>query len=141
MKPKRRNKKKRIKAFAFVQEWGLFPDETLVVVGADTKEEIIRLANKARAGKPFMGNIKDADLPSEPFFIRFENGTKGSILRLPKYEDTWTFWETLIHELHHAVQFTLAKGRGMDEEPEGLAYSQEILFRKIRRKLQGIEKS
>ena len=63
----------------------------------------------------------------------------GLVLMLRPYFDAWDYWQVLIHELNHVVQF-LAKKKGFQDEPENQAYLQEHLFRSIRRKLQGTDK-
>ena len=52
----------------------------------------------------------------------------------------WENYEILMHELHHAVHIILGEKRGMANEKEALAYAQEILFNRIRRKLDRIDK-
>lgn len=62
-----------------------------------------------------------------------------AVVSLKKFEDTWSFYETLIHELHHYI-FALSDFIGMERDMEPQAYLIEELFRKIRRKLQGYDK-
>ena len=64
---------------------------------------------------------------------------EGCVLLLRPYQDAWEYWETLMHEIQHIVQY-LAKCKGMNDEPEAQAYLFEFLFRSIRRKLQGTDK-
>lgn len=59
----------------------------------------------------------------------------GGLISLHQFEDDWDFWETLIHELHHAVEHT-ANVLNFEGEQEAKAYLQQDLFRRIRRKIQ-----
>lgn len=131
---------KRKKPFAFILDWGLFPDQTLVVVGTKSLEEIKALAKKIKASKAFIDDLNSlVEYTDKPFFGRCK-GNGSSVLQLPPYEDTWVFWETLMHELHHAVYLTLDIGRDMRGEVEALAYAHESLFRIVRRGLQKVDK-
>lgn len=62
----------------------------------------------------------------------------SGLIVLPPYEDTWKFWETVMHELTHYVKF-LCENISAEKEQELRAYMHEYLFRKIRRILQGDE--
>ena len=71
-------------------------------------------------------------------FVAQEERHGAFLLRLRPFEDTWDYWEVLIHELHHLVH-GLAEHLAMEKETEAQAYLQEHLFNKIRRKLLGNE--
>ena len=60
------------------------------------------------------------------------------VMWFPSYEDTWKFWECLLHETNHVV-FSLARDKNMQDETEAQAYLHEYLFKHIRRKLQKAE--
>lgn len=126
------------KPFGFVQDWGTFPDQTLVVIGVKSKNDIIEIARKVGGHKKLLEKLKDMGEPPlecAGFFEYLGDGC-GSILYMKTYKDDWTFWGTLMHELHHAVFYTLQRHRSMDAEKEALAYAQQDLFQNIRRKLQ-----
>ncbi len=72
-------------------------------------------------------------------FVSCEEKHGALIIRLRPYRDSWDFWETLIHELSHAVDF-IAERINIEKETEAKAYLQEFLFREIRRKLIGAQK-
>ena len=61
------------------------------------------------------------------------------VLILQKLRDDWVYWETLIHELSHIVDW-IVDMKMLDGETEARAYLHEWLFREVRRKLQGIDK-
>ena len=39
----------------------------------------------------------------------FNEDVQGSVLYLCKPEDTWDYWTTLMHEIHHIVHFQAKK--------------------------------
>ena len=123
----------------FVQGYGTHTDQILVAVGVSRKE-ILSYLKKVKARPEYIDFIKKTD---DKFFenkgtFAWNDKVDGTILYLKKYEDLWDFWETLIHELHHAIEHFRVK-KAMQDEPEALAYQQEFLFRAIRRKLQGMK--
>lgn len=70
-------------------------------------------------------------------FVTMEESHGVLFIRLREYQDSWEFWETLIHELSHLLDF-MAGQQKWETETEARAYLQEYLFHEIRRKLQGI---
>lgn len=129
--------KKKIFNLGFVQEWGTYPNQTLVCVGL-TVDELIAAAKKYKSNKNFMDWIlKQKEMLADKMI-----GSKGffaysphcqSILWIKEWEDNWENMETLIHETFHAVYDMLGVNKGMTTESEALAYQQEYLFKQIRR--------
>lgn len=129
--------------FWYIQDWGTYGNQTLVFVGY-TIPEITKIIKK----KGFKSNIvaewcKDWE-GMENTFKNVAGGVwsndGATVLYLPKWEDNWDNYETLLHECFHLVMAGLAKGKlfvneGSIEE-EGMAYQLEYLFRHIRIKLQ-----
>lgn len=127
--------KKGAGGYHFIQDWGTFDNDTLVCVGM-TKDEILSVIatfhDSYRFVEWFRKNAPN-DECTKGYFMEFE---AKSVLSIKVYGDAWEFWETLIHELHHAVHIVLGHNRGMEEEKEALAYQQQFLFHEMRKKLQ-----
>jgi len=138
-------KKKKLTRFWYIQDWGTYNVQTPVFFGY-TIPEITRIMNKIeikQEAKNLWNN--DSKMTDEVF----ENKSGGvwrnsgyTLLYLPKFEDTWDLYETILHECVHLVLYQLG-GHKMfinqscnSIEEEGLAYQIEFLFRAIRRKLQ-----
>ena len=123
----------------FIQDWGTYKNETLVCIGTGHKE-VLRFINSHGIQKRFkkwiLGNeelFKSAVDRKDNGFFLFNEGM--SLLWLKDWKNDWEHYDTLLHELNHAVYFILGNSRLMNAEPEGLAYQQEYLFREIRHKL------
>lgn len=142
--------KKRVpRAFAFVHDWGCYPEETLVVVGTKDPKDFLRIfeASKVKSGiaaqtiKWMKDNKMGTESDNGCFFWIDGPAGRMTVLYLkgwPK-KAAWTDYQTLMHELHHAVDFCLVQCRGMEKEKEAQAYAQEMLFEHIRRKLDNLE--
>lgn len=145
--------KKKSKKFFFIQDGGTFPLELIVVIGFSWDEFISELKSKKHDfKKSFIKDIEE-DKEFKNIFIDqskddtedfpgllHDQGSGIQILVIPRYGDAWKFWETLAHELFHSVHFEMVNRRKMGSESEALAYQHGYLLRKIRRKLQGVEK-
>ena len=57
------------------------------------------------------------------------------IMILQKYKDDWSYWECLVHELSHILDW-IVEWKMLQGESEARAYLHEWLFREIRRKIQ-----
>lgn len=129
-----------MKKISFIQGWGTYTNQTFVCVGM-TFQEVIRQNKRLHADKWFTDFITErkatfeGELRAMPkgFLMYHESG--ASLLWLKTWKDDWEHYETLIHELHHAVHFMLGKLRLMNDEAEALAYQQEWMFRQLRRRL------
>jgi hypothetical protein len=133
---------KQQKPIIFVQDTGVYTDQILVCAGA-SKKDVIAFNKKKRAIKPFQEWLKNEtslyqEAEKNEGIYAQNDDVQGSVLMLRPFEDKWDYWEVLIHELHHAVEF-LAKRKAMQEETEAKAYLQGYLFRSIRRKFSGID--
>lgn len=139
-------KSKLLKDTTFVQDYGTYSNEILVIVGEQNKKELFKYLKKIKAIKEFSKwvlenldewnkSIKDKNKGQ----FCYDDGVNGTVLMLRSTHDSWEYWEILMHECHHIVQH-LAKRKGMFEEVEAQAYLQEFLFRSIRRKLMCIDK-
>lgn len=122
----------------FVQPTHIFREDILVCVGASfedvkkfVKGEVLKSIER------YKGLFQEVLDGKQLGYAVEANG--WLYLILPKFKDTWSYWEILIHELHHIV-FYMSKKKTFDDEMEAMAYLQEWLFREIRRKLQGIKK-
>lgn len=126
----------------FLQTHGTYQNETLVLVGV-TIGEAIKFAKRGRYKKDFVEWLIEVEqeckenggLPSESGFFYYDKKKGYTTLWLNPFEDTWDFWETLIHELSHIVDFVLTEQKKMGPESEARAYHLEFLFREIRRKI------
>lgn len=139
---KKKNKKKPVKTI-FVQDWGTYPNQTLVCLGAKPKE-ILAYAKRIKA-KPILlkwlteevdKSIKESIEKDHLGFFMHNDGR--SILWLREFTDNWDFYGVLLHELHHAVFVILGSNKKMEEEIEAQAYQFEYLFQQIRRKIQKV---
>lgn len=139
---------KKHKPLVFSQEIPPYRHDFLVCIGADSKDAI-RYVKKSfikKLKKDFIELLETR----ENLFIEIKNGKQGGfavanldehylILILPKLEDNWDYWECLIHELSHILDW-ICDWKMLNGETEARAYLHEYLFRQIRRKIQGIDK-
>lgn len=128
---------KKFKAW-FIQDWGTYPNETMVVVGYGPKE-IRNILEKAGTGEQILKEYDESDCEeaaesSLGFMTDFNNGS--SLLWLASFDaNNWDDFDVLVHEIMHLVQKCMIKMRGMEDEYEAQAYQLEYLFRSIRKKL------
>lgn len=139
--------KKRFKNLMFVQTCGTYTDEILVIVGEFKKTEVFKYLKKVKAKVDYSKWVlNDYDewlrviKEEAKGLFCFNDKVSGTVLMLRKPEDTWEYWEVIMHEVHHIVQ-KLSKKNKMFEEAEAQAYLFEYLFRQLRRKIMGIEKT
>ncbi len=121
---------------AFIVRLDVYKIEILVCVGPMTKDEIISNMKRLRCHDNFVeeySKVSDDDIYTVGWFWQCPK-THGSMISIQYKKIGWEFWETLIHETHHAIHFLLTKGRNIKSH-EALAYAQECLFHKIRTKL------
>ena len=130
--------KKRVKKI-FVQSTHIYRNDILVCVDA-TWEDVTKFAKPELIKKiePYKNLFNEVLLGKQMGYA--VNCDGWLFLILPKFKDNWDYWEVLIHELHHIV-FYLSETKMLEKEMEAQAYLFEWLFRQIRRKLQGVEKS
>lgn len=139
----------KIKPYAFIHDWGGYRDQTMVVVGTKDVGDLVyffkRFKVYPKLAKDFIEwwrNNKTPDTDNGSFICVESDHGRMTILYLKEWpkKAQWENYEILMHELHHAVHIILGEKRGMANEKEALAYAQEILFNRIRRKLDRIDK-
>ena len=137
--------KKLPKELIFTQDFGTYTTQMLVVVGVTDKQKVFRYLKKVKASVDFskwmltdFDDLKESITKKNLGLFCWNYKVEGIVLMLREPVDSWNYWEILMHETHHVVQW-FAKQKGMFEEPEGQAYLFEYLFHSIRRKLQGID--
>lgn len=129
---------KKSKKFAFIQGWGTYSNETLVVVGMGAEEIINYLhKNDFSFSSDFTEQLRqsfkdDEDDPPSGRCV-FDEGR--SMLWLPSWKDDWENWETLMHEIVHLIHRGLCINKFMSKEDEAQAYQMEYLFRNLRTEL------
>jgi len=134
------------KEIIFVQECGTYTNQILVLIGCQDKNKLFKYLKKIKTKADFAKWVlQDFDNWKEDIKNKnigqfcYNNQVEGTVLVMQHYEDSWEYWEVLMHEIHHVVQY-LAEGKGMLKEIEAQAYLFEFLFRSIRRKIQGVDK-
>lgn len=129
---------KELKNFWFLQNWSIYPNDTLVCVGMTTKEvaALIRKNDKKLGWRKGVAELLEKeDLSGDKGGFLSHKDASYSILILNDWTGSWENYETLIHETNHAVLIMLWQKRGMEGELEALAYAQAYLFRQIRRRI------
>ena len=135
--------KKKVKARKmFVQPIHPYRHELLVCAGMSMKEVVKKVDDKEcadwiRKGEYMFQNIESK---KQAGYTAFHQDKGYIMVLLQPVNDKWEYWECLIHELSHVVD-DISSMKMLQEEGEARAYLQEWLFREIRRKLTGIEKS
>ena len=142
---KKKNRRKKPTKLWFIQDWGSYSAKTPVFIGYSIPEitKVIKRLNIKEKVKELW--IQDHNMTSDIFANKSGGIWKNSgftLLFLPKLEDTWDLYETILHECFHLVIYQLGQQRMFINdttktiEEEGLAYQIEFLFREIRRKIQ-----
>lgn len=122
----------------FIQDWGTYPNETMVIVGYDS-DEIKDILVKAGTKKEILDEFDDSDCKeaansSLGFVMDFTNGS--SLLWLDSFDaNKWSDFDVIVHEIMHLVQKCMIETRGMEKEYEAQAYQLEYLFKNIRNNL------
>lgn len=126
------------KKMCFVLDWGQWKQSTVVFSGMD-KKELLSFFRKHKYQNGFIqwfekeydeevGKIQNSSqgmacLTDEPWKVPF--------IWLRSIKDEWITYETILHEVVHAVDHA-AKANGWRDEKEAVAYCIEDLFRQIR---------
>jgi len=122
----------------FIQDSGIFYNEFVVCTGISA-EELKKYAEKEKFNKNFFKFIFDDCEYQKPEKLMAHTyfNTESNVVYLvsfPDFEDTWDFWNHVLHEVVHVVQANERK-HGLCKEDEARAYLTEYLFTNIRRKL------
>lgn len=116
----------------WIQDWGTYGEQTLVCFGS-TKEEILKYLKKNKCSLIFLEAIKkEFEIPARcDGCFWYNQGAKGSILWLEKFEWTAHCMGVLAHEITHAVRRLLIEERDMYDEVEAVCYQTEYLTKNI----------
>lgn len=129
---------KKHKKYWFLLDWGTYTNQTFFSVGYSPTEILAIMKKIKRVNKEYVGKIEkdltllNTELDRHAAFV-WHSG-EASIFWVPFFEDTWNFWDIIVHETHHLVR-VMADDKMMLDEEEAQAYQQEYFFRTIRRKL------
>lgn len=143
MKKKKVKPKKPLVKQYFLQPTYQWRKDIFVCTGLSAKQMLAKI----KTYKPKQWIIDHAVAKQEQWktaidsgcaFVSCEPTHHAFFVRLREYEDTWEFWETLLHELNHLVDM-MGENQNFNDETEAKAYLQEFLFKEIRQKLQGIK--
>lgn len=136
---KKLRKKKSQKAY-FIQDWGSYSNETLVVV-AMNGDEILSAMKRLKIKKDVIDKFKEEKVTLDRSWFVNNNCAMcwiyegRTILWLRDWKEDWDHYETLLHECFHLIHNVLQVNKNMANEDEGCAYELEFLFRSMRRKL------
>lgn len=127
-----KRKPAKTKTLAYIQDWGSYSNETIVVVGMDHKEI---LAGMLKMGvKPDI--MRAYDKLDNYDYYGFEWEYDGcTVLWLREWRYDADHLDTLVHETNHLVYDILVKSKGMGKEMEAQAYQQAYLFTNILKRL------
>lgn len=122
----------------FIQDSGIFYNEFVVCTGISA-EELKKYAKAEKLNKNFFKVIFDDgeyQKPEQRMAYTYSNAESNIVylVSFPDFEDTWDFWNHVLHEVVHVVQANERKS-GLFKEDEARAYLTEYLFTNIRRKL------
>ena len=136
------------KALVFSQDIHPYRHEILVCVGATPKDILkwVKVNGTKYAQKDFSSILSQ----EKELFEKIVNGEKKGyalhftkdkrdyyFLLLQTLSDKWDYWECLIHEISHIIDW-IVEACMLEKETEARAYLHEWLFREIRRKIQGL---
>jgi hypothetical protein len=133
---------KMIKKCIFWVEVNLYKHDVLVCVGVTAADALKKVKNQE---KDYIQFIKDNEglfdkVLNDKYAYALKNNKTGHILLiLGTPNDTWDYWELVLHETCHIVQY-ITELKMLEGEIEAQAYLHEYLFRTIRRKLSGHDK-
>lgn len=131
-----------LKKACFWVELNPYKHDTLVCIGVTAKEALAKVRHQSKDYIDFIrdkGYLFDDILNEVKTGYAIKNGKTGhSILIIGTPRDDWEYWEMLLHETHHIVQF-ITDLKMLEGEIEAQAYLHEYLFRTIRRKICGYE--
>lgn len=120
-----------------------YKHDTLVCVGVTQKEALAKIRHQSKDYINFInekGYLFDNVLNGSAHGYAIKNVKSGhTVLIIGTPRDDWDYWEMVLHETHHIVQF-ITELKMLEGEIEAQAYLHEYLFRAIRRKICGYDK-
>jgi len=132
------------KPIIFIQPAHPYRHDLFVCAGANLKQfqKFLRDNVKGLGNKSAKKLIKDIGTQDEIFEKVLDgkqlgyalNYDRWLVLILPLPKDNWTYYESLLHELSHILDW-IVEMKMLEGEGEARAYLHEWLFREIRRKL------
>lgn len=137
-------KPKKLKPQIFILHLDIWNTDILVVVGvtlAKFKNYLIKIKLEDDKRNQMIASYTDfleGNFGGEANQTVGEKGIPFYTIFLSEPEDIWRFYEIIIHETNHMTKF-LMNYKGAQREIEANAYTQEAMFRLIRRKLQGVK--
>ncbi len=135
---------KKPKKVIFVQGWGIWQHDTLVLVGASLLDGLA-YAKKKKLKKEYVNWLASLveeypdkhNLHTDQGAV-FSSSAGRTLLMLKEFRNDWDYWETLLHEIIHLIDFVISEQVNASNEKEARAYTAEYLFRQIRRKVSGL---
>lgn len=128
-----------MKSIFWTQDWGTYPDHTLVCCGFFKYEEVVKLTAKQKCldwSKALEHRSKLDPPTSNPHFTRWEfKGDSYSVLWLIDWKPNVEHYAILAHELTHGIHLVLGRRLDACEEIEASAYQMQFLFERIVKKL------
>ena len=139
----KKKKEKMLKEYIDFIPIDIYRSGLFVVAGVTNKDKV----------KKWLKQNKAHPTTSEAILEEFDNITKSlqsnvsglhmyvketnhKIIFLKTPKNSWDYWETLMHELHHMVYYE-TKESSLEKETEAQAYLFEYLFHTIRKKISG----
>lgn len=138
------SKKNKNKTFVFIQHVPPYRHDILVCVGVTPAKAISFINRNVR--KEDKKAFKDYITEHKDLFLKIvDKKMNGYAVRhlekdylmliIPKMQDEWWYWESLIHELSHTMD-SLVEMKMLEHETEARAYLHEYLFREMRIEIQ-----
>lgn len=117
----------------FITDCGTYSNEILVAINCDY-EDIVKYLKKVKVKSDFIEEAKDkiiGMMDNAGFVCHFDNSSFLVGLKLKTLD--WEFYEVLLHECCHVVQFLFERRKVVGDE--AFAYQLEYIFKTIRRKI------
>jgi hypothetical protein len=125
-----------MKKFSFIQDWGIFKNETFVCVGMTRMEILLEMKRRdfrkdAMDAFELMFRPKEGEDPAA-MFVWFHEGV--SLLWIADWKIDLEHYSDLLHETNHLV-FEMGRDGGWRDELEANAYTHQYLWRSLVEKL------
>jgi hypothetical protein len=121
--------------FSFIQDWGIFRNETFVCVGMTRMEILLEMKRqefRKDAITAFEMTFRPKDDDPAAMFVWVDEGI--SLLWMADWRVDLEHYGDLVHETNHLV-FEVGKDVGFREELEANAYTQQYLWLNIIKRL------